>query len=183
MPLMEAAARTLGPQGIDTKLPSWDGEYGTFLDYRHRAYLMADGTKEEELPLLAPRLARNLTGRAWEVVPELDRSKLKARDGVDYLIGRLEELRGKERVDLLGDALSDFFTRPEVRRRDREELMDYLPRFRNYVREVEKSMKDSKIEGQIPKEVYGWFLLQYVRLDASDTAVIKSRVKTIKWKK
>lgn len=58
---------------------------------------------------------QNLTGKAFEWVED-NRS----------------ELRGKDQVDIMGDALRDFFKKPEVRRREGEERSGFLPRFRPY---------------------------------------------------
>jgi hypothetical protein len=46
---------------VDERLPSWNGEYSTFLDYKTRVLLVKDSIKDEDLPLLAPRLPRCLS--------------------------------------------------------------------------------------------------------------------------
>ena len=163
---------------VDERLPSWDGDYATFLDYKTRVLLVKDSFKDEDLPLLAPRLARNLVGRAWEVVPDLERDKLKEKDGVDYLVGALEKLRGKEKLDLLGDAFCNYFSKNEAKRKDKEDLLDYLARYRQFIRDIETALKSSGVKGEIPKELYGWMMLQHIRLDPSEIAAVKSRTNT-----
>ena len=98
-----------GGEQINPKLPSWDGSWKTFTDYRFAAQLELDVCKEEEKKLLAPRLVRNLTGRAWEACLEINREELKKTTGVNYLLDYLKDKRGKQEVDLLGDALQQYF--------------------------------------------------------------------------
>ena len=78
--------------------------------FRLAVELEADGSKEEELQYLGPRLVRNLSGRAWESCIEIDREKLKTKAGFEYLLQFLREKRGKQQVDLLGDALGKCFS-------------------------------------------------------------------------
>ena len=75
-------------------------------------------------------------------VAEINREKLQAKDGWQYLLRYLDGTRGKEKVDLHGDAFT--------LRRDGEELAEYESRFRALVHQL-KSRK-------IPSEIYGWFL-------------------------
>ena len=84
---------------INHKLPTWNV-------YRLQVELETDGTATDDLAKLGPRLVRNLTHKAWECCSEIDREKLKKADGVEYLLSYLESKRGKQKVDLLGDALS-----------------------------------------------------------------------------
>jgi hypothetical protein len=93
-----------------------------FDDYKTRCLLLQDGTKEDELPTLAPRLARNLTDRAWEIVSELNRTELKKNTGVEYLMKELKKLRGKGEVDVLGDSFKAYFHDNDIKRKEKEEL-------------------------------------------------------------
>lgn len=93
----------------------------------------------------------------------------------------LEARRGKEKVDLLGDMFTEFFLKKESHRRDGEDLSDYEPRFRQLVRRLEKAVKETGSNAQIPPELYGWFLLNvYMKLDASDTANVRGRAESYK---
>ena len=65
--------------GINPKLPSWDGDWRTFDDYKLACYLEFDGLKEEDQVTLAPKLTRNLVGKAWEACTEIDREKLRRK--------------------------------------------------------------------------------------------------------
>ena len=161
--------------GINFKLPTWDGQWKSFQDYRLAVELEADGCKEDELKYLAPRLVRNLTGRAWESCTEIDRNKLKTSEGYVYLLQFLKEKRGKEDVDVLGDALGRYFQSGEAVRKDGENLADFELRHGALVREMSKAMKEVGTSSSVPTEIFGWFILnQYLQLDPSDVATVKS---------
>ena len=162
--------------GIDYKLPWWNGDWLTFSDYQLRCELRADATKKEELGLLGPRLAGNLVGKAFDSLVEINREELKKETGWRYLLDFLEKRRGKEKADLLGDTFTEFFLRPESHRKHGEELTDYEPRFRQLVRKLDKAVLDAGSEQKMPTELYGWFLLNvYMKMDASDTANVRGR--------
>ena len=162
--------------GIDYKLPWWNGDWLTFSDYQLRCELRADATKKDELGLLGPRLAGNLVGKAFDSLVEINREELKKETGWRYLLDFLEKRRGKEKADLLGDTFTEFFLRPESHRKHGEELTDYEPRFRHLVRKLDKAVLDAGSEQKMPTELYGWFLLNvYMKMDASDTANVRGR--------
>ena len=125
------------------------------MDYQLHVELRADGLREDDRQLLGPRLASNLTGRAFDAISEIDREKLRAKDGWKYLLEYLEGTRGKQKVDLLGDSFAEFFMSKTVYRRDGEELSEYVPRFRAQIRRLEKALADSKVDGKMPSEVFG----------------------------
>lgn len=137
--------------------------------------LETDGTSTDDLGKLGPRLVRNLTHKAWECCSEIDREKLKKSDGVTYLLGYLEGKRGKQKVDLLGDALSAYFQRTDVTRRDGENWSDYETRHSSLIRDINKALKETGSGNTVPQEIYGWFLVhQFLRLEPSDIATVKS---------
>lgn len=165
----------------DPKLPTWDGQWGSFTDYVTRVELKADGTKEDELGLLGPRLASNLTNRAFDWLGEVDRAKLKEKDGYKYLLTFLESKRGQSKLDILGDVFAEFFLRKEAHRKDGEDLAEYETRFRVLMRKLDKAMTNSGSGTGLPSEVYGWFLLNvFIRLDPSDTANVRGRTEDYK---
>ena len=123
--------------GINPKLPSWDGDWRTFDDYKLACQLEYDGLKEEDLVTLAPRLTRNLTGKAWEACTEVDRAKLRKPDGLDYLLGFLRQKGGKKQVDILGEAFEKYFQNAEVLREDKECLNDCEQRMSTFTRDIE----------------------------------------------
>lgn len=167
--------------GIDYKYPSWDGDWNKWTDYHLRVELRADSLREDEMPFLGPRLASNLTGRAFDAIADIDRSQLRKADGWSYLMKFLEKTRGRERIDLLGDAFNEFFLKREAYRKPGEELPDFEPRFRGMIRKLEKAMKESGSEGKIPQEVYGWFLLNcYMQMEPSDIANVRGQSATYK---
>ena len=172
---------TAGAGDVDPKYPSWSGDWNTFTDYVLRVELRADSTKEDDLPQLGPRLAQNLTGRAFECLGDIDRTKLKKGDGWSYLIQHLEQTRGKTKLDLLGDTFTEFFLKKDAYRRDGEEINDFETRFRALVRKIEKALKAVGSEGKVPTEVYGWFLLNvFMKLEPSDTANVRGTATSYK---
>jgi hypothetical protein len=93
--------------GINHKIPTWNGDRTTFSDYVLRVELRADATKKDDRFLLGPRLAGNLTGRAFDALGEVNREELRKEAGWKYLLDFLE--RGKEKIDVLGDLFAEFF--------------------------------------------------------------------------
>ena len=85
------ASSSSGKDGVDQKYPTWSGDWSEWQDYVLRCELKADGLKKEDRELLGPRLASNLTGRAFDSLSEIDREKLKKEDGYKYLIQFLEK--------------------------------------------------------------------------------------------
>ena len=163
-------------EDVNVRLPTWAGDWLGFQNYELRVSLEIDSTKEDDLTMLGPRLAKNLTGKAWEMVAEVDRERLKAKDGAEYLMRYLRTQRGRDHVDLMGDALHDMFSKADVVRKDSEEFMDYLPRFRHYVKAVDQAFKGVSNAKPMPQEFYGWFLLnQCLRLEPSDVANVKAK--------
>ena len=160
---------------VDPKLPWWGGDWSTFQDYSLRVELKADATKKEDLPQLGPRLATNLIGKAFDALGSLDREALRKEDGWSYLLKHLEKTRGKNKVDLLGDAFTELFAKKEIYRKDGEEMSDYESGFRILVRKVEKAL-GAVAQAKMPSEVFGWFLLNvFMRLDPSDVANIRGK--------
>ena len=86
---------------IDPKLPTWDGQWQGF----------TDGTKDEDLPLLGPRLAANLSGRAFDWIIDVDRAKLRSDRGWAYLIEFLKSKRQHSKIDILSEEFSGFLGR------------------------------------------------------------------------
>ena len=160
---------------INHKLPTWNGDWLTWSDYRLQVELETDGTATDDLAKLGPRLVRNLTHKAWECCSEIDREKLKKADGVEYLLSYLESKRGKQKVDLLGDALSAYFQQPDVARKDGENWSDFETRHSAKIRDITKALKETGTGTAVPQEIYGWFLVhQFLRLEPSDVATVKS---------
>ena len=170
------AAYGAGDGHVNPKLPTWDGSWKTFSDYRFACQLEFDGCKDDDKALLAPRLVRNLTGRAWECSLEVEREELCKSTGVEYLLKFLRDRRGKEHVDLLGDAFHQYFQTGDAVRREGENLTDYEQRHAHFLRDIDKAMVEIGGQNKVPREIFGWFTLnQLMRLDASDVAVIKAQ--------
>ena len=161
------------------RLPRWGGDWTQFRGYEQRVSLEIDSTRSDELTLLGPRLAKNLYDKGWEMIEDIDRTKLKEEDGAKYLLKFLGEQRGRDKVDLLGDAMKDLLMKQDVIRKEGEEFAEYYPRFRIYTKAVEAALKELSAEKSMPAEFYGWYLLNLgMRLEPSDIAVIKAHAKT-----
>lgn len=160
-----------GPnEEVNTKLPTWGGDWLTFKAYRQRVSLEVDSTKADDLTLLGPRLAKNLTGKAWEMISDVDRERLKKRDGADYLVQFLQEQRGRDKVDMLGDSMRELLMKQDCIRRDG------YPRFKVYVKAINEALSEINSDQTMPTEFYGWFLLNMgMRLEPSDIAVVKGK--------
>ena len=75
------------------RLPSWNGDWATFKVFETRVSLEIDGTKKEDRSLLGPRLAKNLSAKAWEMLETVDREALRADNGAEYLVKFLKDQR------------------------------------------------------------------------------------------
>ena len=159
--------------GSNPKYPTWD----RWLDYHLRVELRADGMKQEELPFLGPRLASNLSCRAFDAISDIEREKLRKEEGWKYLL----DFFAKEKVDLLGDAFNEFFVKRSIYRKDGEEFVGYEPPFKMLIRKLEKALKEPGSQGQIPSELFGWYLLNsYMRMEPSDVANVRERAESYK---
>lgn len=178
---MATASSATNTEGLDYKYPSWGGDWAAFQDFRLRVELRADSMKEEERTYFGPRLAANLSGRAFDALGDINREELKKPEGWKYLLQFLEKTRGRQQVDLLGDSFQEFFVKKEIYRKENEEISDYEPRFKSYVRKMEKALKESGAEGKVPQEILGWFLLNnYMRMEPSDVANVRGRAESYK---
>ena len=158
------------------KLPTWNGDWKTLSDFKLACYVELDGLKQEEQVTLAPRLARNLTGKAWEACLDIDREKLRAEKGLEYLLDFLKKKRGKQQVDVLGEAFEKYFQSAEVIRHDKENLNDYEQRLQVFLRDIQRALSEIGATEKVPTEIYGWFLLnKHIRLEPSDVATLKSQ--------
>ena len=101
---------------INSKLPSWSGDWQGFRGYELKVGLEIVSTKQNERILLGTKLAKNLVGKAWELVEEVDREKLRGEKGAEYLLEYLKQKRGKDKIDLMGDSLRDLFMKLDVHR-------------------------------------------------------------------
>ncbi|CAE7590731.1 unnamed protein product [Symbiodinium natans] len=167
--------------GVNPKLPTWDGDWRTYADFRLACLLEKDGLKEEDQLTLAPRLARNLTGKAWEACTDIDRAELRKKEGLDYLLKYLKEKRGKQQVDILGEAFEKYFQSGDAIRQDRECLTDFEQRVSVHFRDIARALQEMGTSVEVPSEIYGWFLLnKHIRLEPSDVATLKSQTASYK---
>ena len=158
------------------KLPTWDGDWRTYADYKLMCQLESDGMKEGDWVILAPRLTRNLTGKAWEACVDIDREKLKKADGLEYLLQFLKAKRGKQQVDILGEAFEKYFNSGDPIRLEKETLTDYEQRVSVHFRDIARALQEMGTQASVPTEIYGWLLLnKHIRLEPSDVATVKSQ--------
>ena len=163
------------------KLPTWNGDWKTYSDFKLACFLELDGLKDDEQITLAPRLARNLTGKAWEACLDIDREKLREKKGLEYLLEFLKKKRGKQQVDVLGEAFEKYFQSADVIRHDKENLNDYEQRLQVYFRDIQRALSEIGATEKVPSEIYGWFLLnKHIRLEPSDVATLKSQSSSYK---
>ena len=71
--------------------------------------LLLDETKKENREYLGPKLARRLTGNAWDNVESIERDKLKQEDGVSYLLGFLEKQMTGTQGQNMGSRIMGYF--------------------------------------------------------------------------
>ena len=109
--------------------------------------------------------------------PTLREEKLRKEEGWKYLL----DFFAKEKVDLLGDAFNEFFVKRSIYRKDGEEFVGYEPPFKMLIRKLEKALKEPGSQGQIPSELFGWYLLNsYMRMEPSDVANVRERAESYK---
>ena len=89
-----------------------------FESFALKRRLDLDGTRVDDVPLLAPKLARRLTDKAFHVVAQLDRETLKEETGVEHLLKALEEHRGKEKIRDVGGCFTDMLQQRNYVRRE-----------------------------------------------------------------
>jgi hypothetical protein len=170
-----ATAKPDGDAHVNPKLPSWDGNWATWNDYKFQVELEVDSTASDDICRLGPKLVRNLTSKAWEAVSDIDRDKLKKEGGIEYMLEHLQKKRGRLTVDLLGDALSSYFQKSEIMRREGESWSDYEVRHDHHIREISKALKAIGSSNPVPSEIFGWFMLhQFLEMEPSDIATVKS---------
>ena len=69
-----------------------------------------------------------LTGVAWDTTEDVDMSRVKSADGVEYLMTYLETRLEVDKVHLIGRAMEEFFF--QVRREPKESVNRFLNRFK-----------------------------------------------------
>ena len=85
------------------------------------------------------------------------------------------------KVGVLGGAFNEFFVKRDIYRKGGEGFVDYEPRFKMLIRKLEKALKESGSQGQIPSELFGWYLLNcYMRMEPSDVANVRGRAESYK---
>ena len=101
---------------------------------------------------------------------------------LSVLMNFLREKRGKQQVNSLGDALGKYFQSGEAVRRDGENLVDYELSHAALLQDMTKALREVGSTSAVPPEIFGWFALnQFVRMDPSDVATVKSHAASYKF--
>ena len=107
---------------------------------------------------------------------------MKTATGVEFLLEHLRAKRGKQQVDLLGDALEKYFQLGDAMRKDGESLNDFEKRHAVCVRDIAKAM--AKVGSEkvcVPTEIYGWYVInRLMKLDHSEVAMVKAKASSYK---
>ena len=144
--------------------------------------LRADGMKQEELPFLGPRLASNLSGRAFDAISDVDRKKNSPKKKDGNTCCNFWQRPEPRKVGVLGGAFNEFFVKRDIYRKGGEGFVDYEPRFKMLIRKLEKALKESGSQGQIPSELFGWYLLNcYMRMGLAMWPTFKGGLKVTNW--
>ena len=107
---------------------------------------------------------------------------MKTATGVEVLLEHLRAKRGKQQVDLLGDALEKYFQLGDAMRKDGESLNDFEQRHAVFVRDIAKAMAEVGSEKVgVPTEIYGWYVInRLMKLDHSEVAMVKAQASSYK---
>ena len=107
---------------------------------------------------------------------------MKTATGVEFLLEHLRAKRGKQQVDLLGDALEKYFQLGDAMRKDGESLNDFEKRHAVCVRDIAKAMAEVGSEKvSVPTEIYGWYVInRLMKLDHSEVAMVKAKASSYK---
>ena len=115
-------------------IPAYDG-VGPLRDYRRRIDLFL-ATTGIDPPFRAGRLVEQLSGSAWKATSTLDVARLKAVDGVDYLVNHLQaELEPIEHLRVF-NTLTGFYK--QFRRSRGEEFISFDTNFRAQLQKLEE---------------------------------------------
>ena len=132
-------------------MPSWNGNPFEFEDYKIGCERLVDGTKDEDQHLLGPRLAARLTGQAWlwQQDVDLDRTKLRAKNGVDYLMDFLKGKQDGDRHEDMGKSFGEYLY--VHHRAPGQGLTQYTTDTKKLIKKTEQSLKKA-LEAEKPGE-------------------------------
>jgi hypothetical protein len=109
------------------EVPSWDGDLATWRKFQRKVAIWGEASTTT-LVRRGVRLLSCLSGDAWDATEDVDMSRLKSDDGVDYLMSYLEGRLEVDKVHLIGRAMEEFFF--QVRREPKESVNKFLNRFK-----------------------------------------------------
>ena len=125
-------------EGFRDKVPSWDGDPKTWLNYKRKALQYQEGTKREDRYLCGPRLEARLLGRAETAVERCKPGWLSRPDGVERLIAWLERRCSRAPVSDVGQELEGFLIK--LKRRRLEPMQQWTDRFGNHYHQLRRAL-------------------------------------------
>lgn len=133
-PLTSGSTLGRAPKTGKEIIPTFDGT-SSVRDYRRRVALFLSSTGIDA-EYRAGRLVEQMSGIAWKSTETLDMQRLKAQDGVEYLLDHLQrELEPLEHMRVFG-TLHHFFK--TFRRQRGEEFVAYDLNFRSQMQKLDE---------------------------------------------
>ena len=111
-----------------TSVPDWDGQMISFRDYGEACYWYVKGLRKADRALAVPRLIRRLPRAAKQLIRRLNKHKLAARDGLEYMLSMIQEQLLVPQVQDVGRYISGYFESLNIRRN--ESIQEYCTRER-----------------------------------------------------
>ena len=158
-------------------VPTWNGDMERFEDFKTKVKMLELETEDNKQKLLAPKIARALTGKAKQVMknfPQLN--DLRATDGVKKLLEFLEQKRTDSAVISIGSELGQFFN--GLKRKRGEDIANYDSRsdelHERLVKKIRKLPDGETTSTILPKPILGWHLLDRAALGPAEQAQVIS---------
>ncbi|CAE7547481.1 RE1 [Symbiodinium sp. CCMP2592] len=122
--------------------PSWNGEAAGWNDYVRRVRLHWERTAPRKRKQLGAELASRLTGRAWEILGDLDHGRLQQREGAAYLLEYLEVRLARSPIPDLGSRLEEFLVR--LRRQPGARMIQWSTELRESYRRLQRALAKAR---------------------------------------
>ena len=111
-----------------TSIPEWDGQLVTFKDFEENCYWYVRGLRRQDRPLAVPRIIRRLPKAPRQLVRQLNKHKLAARSGLNYLLHMIQTKLLVPQVQDVGRYISAYFEHLSCRRG--ESIQEFVTRER-----------------------------------------------------
>ena len=170
-----AAAGGRKSEDVKDYVPSWSGGPKTFPEYGQPSKWYMRGTRKGGRCLLAFRLARRLTGNAYNQKKKLAHEDMEKEDGVLYLLRVLKK-------ELVAKDLSDLAIRivawPMVHRKPGQSAVGYYADHDRVVDDLEESLKATEKVENAPKllmKLVSFLTLERFGFADQEKTVIRTR--------